>query len=463
MKKFKKVSCITLSLILMLFIGNTYFLASLYGSIKDQYMETARDCLLMSDFIEISTRLKRSNIYSESDMDINIVIAPDVQTTTSGDTIPSPLSSAFFNSSGETIDKKTGMIDLLRVTMAYNLRNQIPEQALKTDYELLDSIYVDELNRVGLYPKHVITLPGDSVPAFSTWGMWCVEYRLFDYSQVIHRAYITPPLSSILRPAVGVIVMNLLTFAVLLFAVIYLIRTVLKLRSLEELKDDFTNNMTHELKTPITVTYSAVDTLLNCGKHYDAVKRERYLSIALEQLTRLSGLVEGILSMSMERRKSIVIEHQHIALKPFLEELSSLHVMRSLQKQVDINITVIPEDLTIVTDPSHFGNVMNNLIDNAIKYSGESVRIDIKATGDEITIADNGIGIPSRSLPHIFNKFYRVPNGNRSGVRGYGIGLYYVKSIISKLNWSISVKSTSGVGSTFIIKFHKNESQDTYR
>ena len=95
---------------------------------------------------------------------------------------------------------------------------------------------------------------------------------------------------------------------------------------------------------------------------------------------------------------------------------------------------------------------MNNLIDNAIKYSGDSVAIKISGNGKEISVADNGIGIPAGSIPYLFNKFYRVPHGNRQDVRGYGIGLYYVKSIIDKMGWTIDVRSKEREGSVFTIK-----------
>jgi len=111
------------------------------------------------------------------------------------------------------------------------------------------------------------------------------------------------------------------------------------------------------------------------------------------------------------------------------------------------------EDATVEADPTHFSNVIGNLIDNSIKYSGDSVYIIIKADDKEVSIADNGIGIPEKSLPDIWSKFYRVPHGNRSDVRGYGIGLFYVKSIIDKHGWSIGVESKPGKGSKFTIKF----------
>ncbi len=266
----------------------------------------------------------------------------------------------------------------------------------------------------------------------------------------------SPPLGDMLRQTAGIVITTMLIIVMLAVAFVYLIRTVMKMRSLEEMKDDFTNNMTHELKTPISASYSAIDTLLNCGKHNDATKRERYLKLALDQLSRLSELVEGILSMSMERRKSMVLSKEKTKLKPVLDEISSIHSLRT-EKPVTINVRVEPEVLSVETDPAHFANVINNLIDNAIKYSGSSVAIDIHDDSTGITVKDNGNGIPAKSLPLIFNKFYRVPTGNRQDVRGYGIGLYYVKSILSKMGWDIKAASTLGKGSTFTIKFMNHE------
>ena len=113
------------------------------------------------------------------------------------------------------------------------------------------------------------------------------------------------------------------------------------------------------------------------------------------------------------------------------------------------------DDLVVETDPIHFSNIIGNLIDNSIKYSGESVEIHIEADNNGISVKDNGIGIPEKSLSEVFNKFYRVPNGNRTDVRGYGIGLFYVKSIVEKHGWTISVKSKVKEGSRFIINFKR--------
>ena len=126
------------------------------------------------------------------------------------------------------------------------------------------------------------------------------------------------------------------------------------------------------------------------------------------------------------------------------------------EKEIAINVDVA-EVVSIEADKAHLANILNNLIDNAIKYSGDSVEINISGNEREISVTDNGIGIPAKSIQHLFDKFYRVPHGNRQDVRGYGIGLYYVKCILDKMGWAIEVRSTEGKGSVFTVKFSKDE------
>ena len=154
------------------------------------------------------------------------------------------------------------------------------------------------------------------------------------------------------------------------------------------------------------------------------------------------------------------LKSEEFMLQPFVEEIASMQRMRGDKKELSITVN-IDERTSVVVDKTHFANVLNNLIDNAIKYSNDSVEISITGNEKELSVCDNGIGIPSKSIPYLFNKFYRVPHGNRQDIRGYGIGLYYVKSILDKMGWNISVKSNEGEGSIFTIKFNNHEQQDT--
>ena len=233
------------------------------------------------------------------------------------------------------------------------------------------------------------------------------------------------------------------------------------------MKSDFTNNITHELKTPIAVAYAATDSLLNYGMLQHPDKARKYLTIAQKQLQTLSGLVEQILSMSMERRKSMLLNIVEVPLKEVIEPLISQHQLKvksgeKTDKKVNISLSVEPENLMVHADRMHFSNIVSNLIDNAIKYSEDSVKIEIKAfrkAEDEVlvSVSDNGIGIAHDKLPYIFDKFYRVTDGNKYTVKGYGLGLFYVKSLMDKMGGSVSVESEPGKGSCFTLHFLKGK------
>ena len=266
----------------------------------------------------------------------------------------------------------------------------------------------------------------------------------------------TAPLTRVyLQRMSGIILTTLLIIVLLAIAFWYLIHIIMSQKTIEEMKDDFTNNMTHELKTPISVTYSAVDALLNFKQGDDKEKRERYLKICEEQLKRLSGLVERILSMSMERRKTLTMKNEDIEVAPMVRHLAEEYKLKS-DKIITFGIDISPDDMAIHADPMHISNAVSNLIDNAIKYSGDEVHIEIKAFSkdgyDFISVADNGIGISADNQKRIFDKFYRVPHGNIHNVGGYGLGLYYVRQIIDRHGGSITVESEPEKGTKFTIK-----------
>ena len=235
----------------------------------------------------------------------------------------------------------------------------------------------------------------------------------------------------------------------------YLLHWVGRLRTIEQMKDDFTHNMTHELKTPVAVAYSAADSMLRYYDQSDEARNKQFLKIIIQRLSFLSGMIENILSMSLERFKTMKLCIENVDVKPIVEEVAGMIELKA-DKPMKIDID-IPHNLSVIADSLHFGNVISNLIDNAVKYSGDTVDINIKADNTSIVIADNGIGIDKDNLPYIFDKFYRVTSGDRYEVGGYGLGLFYVKQIVELLGWSIDVTSKLGVGTKFTIKFKNNE------
>lgn len=281
----------------------------------------------------------------------------------------------------------------------------------------------------------------------------------FDYEFNRHRSQryqlIFEPIDSlVLKQMTGILVTSFVILLILGFSFWFLIRTLLKQKTLDEMKSDFTNNITHELKTPIAVAYAANDALLNFNQAEEKSKRDQYLRISQEQLQRLSGLVEQILSMGMERRKTFRLHPEEINLKELIIPLVEQHQLKA-DKPVHISLDMKPETLVIVADRTHFSNIISNLIDNAVKYSKEEAELSIycRQTGETVTISvtDRGIGIPLDKQKHIFDKFYRVPTGNLHNIKGYGLGLFYVKSMVEKHGGTITVKSEPDKGSTFTI------------
>ena len=221
------------------------------------------------------------------------------------------------------------------------------------------------------------------------------------------------------------------------------------------MKSDFTSNMTHELKTPIAVAYAANDAMLVYGLDKNPEKREEYLKVTRDSLEKLNGMVEQILSMSMENRDRLSLRIESTELGPLLESVAA-QARLSAGKPCQIAVSVIPEGLTADIDASLMSSVISTLLDNAVKYSGDST--DILLSADEkdghvrISVRDNGIGIAPEKQAHIFEKFYRVPTGDVHDVKGYGIGLFFAKTIVEKHGGHISVDSEPGKGSTFTIE-----------
>ena len=339
----------------------------------------------------------------------------------------------------------------------------IMDKYIPYDMEVMDSVLYNQLSNRFIYPDFLcveVVNSNDSVicgnPKFNgESGLDSFSFNINPDEGIYYKAYMTPLTRHILSQMFGIIITVFLLMVAFSLAFWYLFRTVSRLRTIEEMKDDFVSNMTHELKTPIAIAYSANDALLNYDTTNDPDKKTKYLTIANKQLKRLGELVENILAMSMERRKTMKLRPEDIQLREFVEEIAAAQRMRG-DKDITINVDM-PENTTIEADRAHLANVLNNLIDNAIKYSGDSVEITITGDSHDLSVRDNGIGIPSKSIPYLFNKFYRVPHGNRQDVRGYGIGLYYVKSILDKMGWDIEAKSTEGEGSVFTIKFSKDE------
>lgn len=427
-----------LGLTAVLVAVNLYYLHGLYMEIKGQRMNTVRECVRRADMLEIIDRIMTGENASADEKDDDSFLKLTV--IVEGE--PSP--SGGYSYARLSRGMQEIMSDYFHVIG--NSDNAFRER----DYPVLDSIFNEELHHAGLHPERAFIVPPDSV--VNDTGLWRCDFSLHHGEGTVCRAYFSSLSGDVLRQMAGITATSGGILAAVSFLIWYLIHTVMKLRTIEEMKDDFTHNMTHELKTPVAVAFSAADSMLRYYDQSDDARNKKFLRIIMQRLTYLSGMIENILSMSMERFREMNLRLERVEVRPLLEEVSELMELKA-GKPVEVVLDVEPEGLVIEADPLHFGNMVSNLLDNAVKYSGASVRIHVKASRGGISVADNGVGIPASSLPYIFDKFYRVSTGDRHEAGGYGLGLFYVARIAELSGWSVSVESTRGKGSCFTIDF----------
>ncbi len=470
MKRFKTISTTFIIVIAVIFGCNVYYLISLYNSIRANVERDVMTALADADIDDLMHRAGRaqglsSNVHMQEE--IEEYNAPKKAEASTYRDENGQLMSVRTEVDGTVVEERAmlsenGAYSNQMVDAMSRQFHAIMDKYIPYDMTVMDSVLRNQLSNRFIYPDFLcveVVNGNDSVICDNPKFKGKSELDSFRLSinpneGLYYKAYMSPLTRHIISEMSGVIVTVFLLLAAFTLAFWYLFRTVSRMRTIEEMKDDFVSNMTHELKTPIAIAYSANDALLNYDTANDPQKKVTYLNIANKQLKRLGELVENILAMSMERRKTMKLQPETILLRPFVEEIAAAQRLRS-EKEITISVN-IDEDVSIEADKTHLSNILNNLIDNAIKYSGDSVAITISGNGREISVTDNGIGIPAKSIPYLFNKFYRVPHGNRQDVRGYGIGLYYVKSILDKMKWSIDVKSREREGSIFTIKISNN-------
>ena len=474
MKGFKTISTAFIIVIAVVFGCNVYYLVSLYNSIRgnlERDVMTAMADADIDDMWERADRANRAAVAAQKAAAENVDSIDSIQPGgVSGVKDPDGnFVTTSKNKDGSTKVNKTHLRRDRSYTnqMVNDMSRQMHESMdpfVDFNLAIMDSILSRRLSDRRINPDflavEIVNSRGDILRGNVHVPKNKSDYDVFSlcfnpYSDMYYRAYMTPLTRHIFSEMAGVIVTIFLMGITFSLAFLYLFQTISRMRTIEEMKNDFVSNMTHELKTPIAIAYSANDALLNYDTDNDPQKKVTYLNIANKQLKRLGEMVENILAMSMERRKTMKLRTEKIPLRPYVEEIASAQRMRK-EKEIAI-IVNLSDNASAEADKTHLANALNNLIDNAIKYSGDSVTITITGDNNSISVADNGIGIPAKSIPYLFNKFYRVPHGNLQDIRGYGIGLYYVKSIIDKMGWDIEVCSKEGKGSVFTIKYGKNE------
>lgn len=251
------------------------------------------------------------------------------------------------------------------------------------------------------------------------------------------------------------LLISLLLIGLLLGTFFYLMKTIFQQNKMAELRKNFVDNMTHELKTPVSTVMAAVEAIQLYGVQDDKEKMKRYLDISKKELEHLSTMIEKVLQMDIDASRGIVLQRVDFNLVATIQ--SAIEVAQ-LNKTKVVTIELIAESMEIIVngDESHLRNVINNLLENAIKYAGQQVtiKVELKTLKEnvQIRITDNGKGIAPEYQQQIFDMFFRVPSGNLHDVKGFGLGLAYVKQVVKRHDGKITVESELGRGSTFAVR-----------
>lgn len=254
----------------------------------------------------------------------------------------------------------------------------------------------------------------------------------------------------------GSFVVSLTLIMLIVTALIFMFKTILAQEKISEIKNDFISNMTHEFKTPISTISLACEALVD----QDMVRSENreistYVKMIQEENKRLGTLVERILQSAVIDRGELNLQKENVLLNEVIHEIAQHARFRLQSIDGQLKLDLPTELIEVRTDKLHVTNVISNLVDNAIKYSDKSPIIEISLRrenkGVSICVKDHGIGIRKEHIEKIFDKLYRVPTGNLHNVKGFGLGLSYVKAIAEIEGWNIQVKSKPGEGSEFTL------------
>lgn len=244
---------------------------------------------------------------------------------------------------------------------------------------------------------------------------------------------------SLLKSSFISILLSLLLSASIIASIIYLLKTVNRQKQLAEVKNDLISNITHEFKTPISTIGVAIESIKNFNVIDDKEKTKTYLDISVNQLSKLTIMVEKLLETATLDSNNLQLNKEEINITDLLHVLIEKHRMQTNEKTIHFS----PSTLNVIAkvDVFHFENAINNILDNALKYGGNNITIQLNQEAHSFTIDifDDGNTLTKDSKDKIFEKFYRVPKGNTHDVKGFGIGLYYAKKIIEKHTGTIQL------------------------
>ena len=347
------------------------------------------------------------------------------------------------------VEMDSAVVSLLDRRFLYRvIKSALTEQGVDADFDF--AVYTSYNLKFVVAPQYTST--SDILKSKYFFRLKSNEKFIAPYYLIIYfptvRTYLLQRMSFIVGTIALFLVIILIIASITLFS-------LYRQKKIADIKNDFIDNMTHELKTPIATISLVCDAFHNENMLEDKESRLAYINIIKNENTRLQNMVTNVLRTAQLRRGQIMMDVGKVDMHEIVNRVVDSVALQVKSRNGSMILNLDAENAVIYADGEHIRNVVVNIVENALKYSEDAPQITISTRNDEkhffLSVKDCGIGISKKNIRHIFDDFYRVPTGNLHNVKGYGLGLSYVKKIVSLHGGSVHVESEQGKGTEFMI------------
>ncbi len=342
-----------------------------------------------------------------------------------------------------------------------SVREEIESRGIKSAYQY--GVYSTARNSYVIVNDHYVV--EDSGPQVAHGGaptLFNSPYKVALFTQDIESPgylslYFPNRTRMVLESVLGTLLLSVIFTGIILFCFWYTIQVIYRQKQLSEMKTDFINNMTHEFKTPIATISLAADSISSPKILSSPDKIKRFIDIIRQENRRMNSQVERVLQVAVIDKKDFQLSIGELNMHEVIQQAVDNFSLQIETREGKLEVNLDAQNPVIEGDATHIASIIHNLLDNANKYSPEKPHIIVSTRnvpmGLEITVQDHGLGISKDARKHVFDKFYRVHTGNIHDVKGFGLGLSYVKAIMTAHKGLVDVHSELGKGSSFVLTF----------
>lgn len=429
------------------------------GKVYDNDRRPQLSTILGDRYQKDSTVTKWSDLFT--DEELNHISESQIDL----DQLKELVESAFMNKIGVDEFKDQRITDLINLEILDNsIRNNLRSRGIKADYHY--GILSNPDGNIVIMDGNFVVFPEEDVEATITEynqklknSPYATNLFLHNNNKALGKLIIEFPtrIRFIISRILTNIILSVLFIAITLFSFLYTVFTILRQKRIAEMKTDFINNMTHEFKTPIATISLATDSIQNPNIKKNPDKVQRFATIIKEENKRMLVQVEKVLQMAQFNNKRLKMTMEHVDVHQLLTQAKNHVELQVKRRGGEISIDLQATTHIIKGDENHLSNIFHNLLDNANKYTPENPDIRIRSKdgngGIIIEIEDNGQGMNREQVKNIFEKFYRIHTGDIHDIKGFGLGLSYVKAMVDAHHGQVHVDSKLGKGSVFQLFF----------